>query len=45
MKQIINGKKYDTETAFCVGSDRYTKVDKVSHWSEIKLYQKMGKPL
>ncbi|MGN0708818.1 MAG: hypothetical protein ACI4LM_01090 [Anaerovoracaceae bacterium] len=39
MKKIINQKRYDTETATCIGSDSYSTPRDFNHWSET-LYQK-----
>ena len=39
MKKIIGGKKYDTGTAHCVGTDGYSRAGDFHRWTE-KLYQK-----
>ncbi len=39
MKKIINGKRYDTETAKLIGSDGYSNPSDFNYWSE-DLYQK-----
>lgn len=39
MKQIINNRRYDTETAELLGSDSYSNRRDFSHWTE-KLYRK-----
>ena len=39
MKKIINGKRYDTETAMFCGSDSYSNRMELSWWEET-LYQK-----
>lgn len=39
MKKIINGKRYDTETAKLIGSDGYSNPSDFDYWSE-DLYQK-----
>lgn len=41
MKKIINGKLYNTETAKCVGSDRYSYPRDFHYWCET-LYRKKG---
>ena len=40
MKKIINGKKYDTETAECLGSDSYGGGCRDFHYWEEELYRK-----
>ena len=39
MKQIINNRRYDTETAELLGSDSYSNPRDFNHWTE-KLYRK-----
>ena len=39
MKKIINGKRYDTDTAECIGWDSWGTPGDFKHWSE-ELYQK-----
>ena len=39
MKKIINGKRYDTETAKLIGEDSYSNPSDFDYWSE-ELYQK-----
>lgn len=39
MKKIINGKKYDTETARFIGEDGFSNQRDFNHWSE-ELYKK-----
>ena len=39
MRQIINNRRYDTETAELLGSDRYSNSRDFNHWTE-KLYRK-----
>ena len=39
MRKIIGGKKYDTETATCVGSDSYSYPGDFGYWEEC-LYRK-----
>ena len=39
MKKIINGKRYDTDTATLIGSARYSSPGDFEHWME-ELYRK-----
>ena len=39
MKKIIDGKRYDTETATLLGTDSYSNSQDFRHWTE-KLYRK-----
>jgi hypothetical protein len=39
MKKVINQKRYDTDTAKCIGWDSWGTPGDLKHWSE-KLYQK-----
>lgn len=39
MKRVINGKRYDTDTAKIMGSDSYSYPGDFNHWSET-LYRK-----
>ncbi len=39
MKKIVNGKRYDTDTAKCLASDSYSNSRDFNHWTET-LYRK-----
>lgn len=39
MKKVIDGKRYDTDTAILMGSDKYSNFKDFTHWTE-ELYRK-----